>query len=87
MVETRRGFDKAPPEPASTKFPGWVERGLRAFVAANDPVPVLRTDDLRLPLDLHGKLMSGYIDRQRPEPDLTFQRYVIEVLRTVTPQT
>ncbi|TVQ22890.1 MAG: hypothetical protein EA382_11225 [Spirochaetaceae bacterium] len=64
-------------------FPAWVRDGLRSFIDANEPVPVIRSGPLELPLDLHGRLMSAYLVAQRADPALMFQRWIVEQLRRV----
>ena len=54
---------------------------MRAFIAANDPVPVVRTQPLHLPLDLHGKLMSEYLKAQAADGELRFQQWLVGELR------
>jgi Amidohydrolase len=78
-VSSRPDLTPATGEPI--RFPGWVQQGLQAYIDANDPVPVVRTDALHLPLDLHGVLTSRYLVAQRSRPTLTFQHFLVEVLR------
>ena len=66
---------------ATEQFPDWVSAALADFVRANDPVPTVRTDALHLPLDLHGRLMSRYLVAQGQDPHLTFQQFIVTVLR------
>ena len=74
----------APFAEAPVDFPVWVRDGLRSFIDANDPVPVIRSGPLELPLDLHGRLMSAYLIAQRANPALTFQSWIVEQLRRGT---
>lgn len=62
-------------------FPAWAEQGLKDFIQSNDPVPVLRTKDLMLPLDLHGRLMSVYFERQAASPRLEFREFIAGLLK------
>lgn len=73
-------FSQAPPEARSVAFPAWVSEGLARFITTNEPVPVVRTRALELPLDLHGRLMSRYLRDQRSEPELRFQSWIVRVL-------
>ncbi len=74
-------FASPPPTPDDVSVPAWVESGLRDFIEANEPVPVVRTGPLELPLDLHGRLMSRYIARQFGDPELSFQEFLADELR------
>ncbi len=74
-------FSRPAPAAEDVAFPAWVDEGLRSFVAANEPVPVIRSQPLLLPLDLHGKLMSAYIARELEHPQTSFQQWVVGELR------
>jgi hypothetical protein len=75
-------FRHQPPDSEDVSFPSWVEEGLKRYIEDNGAVPVVRTSDLRLPLDLHGRLMSAYIESQFQEPDQRFQEYLVSLLRS-----
>lgn len=74
-------FSKSPPTAQEVSFPAWVVDGLRGFIEANDPVPVVRSKPLHLPLDLHGKLMSAYVTWQFDHPRASFQEWLVGELR------
>lgn len=70
-------FSRPSPTAQDVSFPGWVDEGLRGFIDANDPVPVIRSGPLDLPLDLHGKLMSAYLEAQAANGGLRFQQWLV----------
>lgn len=74
-------FSRHAPQPKSVAFPPWVTEGLERFIAASDPVPVVRSRALNLPLELHGRLLSRYLHDQRSEPGLRFQAWLVRELR------
>ena len=69
-------FASSPPHEDVT-FPAWVAGGLRAFIEANEPVPVVRSRPLDVPLDVHGRLMSAYLSYQADHPQARFQDWLV----------
>ena len=76
-------FDSPAPPAEPVIFPGWVRQGLQSFIDSGDPVPVVRTDSLYLPLDLHGRLLSRYLEFQRSEPRMSFQEFLVRELERI----
>jgi hypothetical protein len=71
-------FAAATPEPTrtATDLPSWVGEGLARFIEANSSVPVIRSREFDLPMDLHGRLQSAYLEAVRAEPSLRFQEWL-----------
>ena len=70
-------FSRPAPTAEDVTFPSWVDEGLRDFVAANEAVPVIRSQPLRLPLDLHAKLMNAYVAYELHHPQTSFQEWLV----------
>ena len=74
----RLWFDQSAPKGGPLDpVPEWVTQGLNAFRERARPVPTVRTRELRIPLELHGRLLSDYLDKQRADPNLRFQEYLV----------
>ena len=74
-------FSRPAPAAEDVSFPLWVDEALRGFIAAKDAVPVIRSGPLDLPLDLHGRLMSAYLEAQAADGGLRFQQWLVGELR------
>jgi hypothetical protein len=73
-------FQQEAPKAEDITFPDWVAEGLADFIRRNEPVPVIRTKPLELPLDLHGSLMSAYLSERHGRPKLEFRAWLAERL-------
>ncbi len=76
-------FDNPPPagKPLDP-LPEWAANGIRAYHDRARPVPTVRTKELKLPLELHGRLLSDYLVKQKSAPDLRFQEYLVHLIQT-----
>lgn len=74
----------APPGQDLEPMPSWVVEGIRQYREHAKPVPTVRTGPFQLPLELHGRLLSTYLEVQESEPDLRFQDYLVRILATAS---
>lgn len=74
-------FDAPAPKPKSgASIPEEAIEGLRSYWQSGRTVPAIRTRELALPLGLHGRLLSVYLDRLREDQSLRFQELLVELI-------